>query len=275
MIEQDFYWLASFPRSGNTFLRNIFDSVFGLESGTYTIDKKENNIHHLIKTHLLPYQIIHETKKLGSIYIVRDGRDCAVSAAYRMRDMLKKIKDLDQGIRLNLIPGDLRKYQGWGFHVIDWIRYADIVIRFEDLIENPRQIFENQIIPNLELELPSPNWEKLPTFETQKSGESKYGGFENRNNGKYLREKFFRSGETAGWKKELSNEQSDLFWNLFGIISRRIGYFEDGSCCDNSEWVMMISAFKEELMNEKKFDELYLCLTENVDRALNDQYSEK
>jgi len=83
-------WLASYPRSGNTFFRIILHEVYGIKSVAYTGPFMEKGDYSpeeypVIKTHLLPDQL-PEDDKTPSIYLVRDGRDAIVSMAHHKKE---------------------------------------------------------------------------------------------------------------------------------------------------------------------------------------------
>ena len=80
-------WLASFPRSGNTFFRIILYEVYGIESSAFHRDpNRKLNLHYdrypVVKTHLLPNQLIPDDSNIPAVYLVRDGRDALVSMAH-------------------------------------------------------------------------------------------------------------------------------------------------------------------------------------------------
>ena len=81
-------WLASFPRSGNTFFRNILFEVYGLPSADYHPHKKpiDFTAFPVIKTHILPKHLPTHFQQKKSVYLVRDGRDALVSMAHSRSD---------------------------------------------------------------------------------------------------------------------------------------------------------------------------------------------
>ncbi len=86
-------WLASFPRSGNTFFRNILYEVYGLESSTFHTEldiplTKNYSDYPFVKTHLLPDQLIPKDSTIPAIYLVRDGRDALCSEAHATKDFV-------------------------------------------------------------------------------------------------------------------------------------------------------------------------------------------
>jgi hypothetical protein len=106
---------------------------------------------------------------------------------------------------------------------MSWLSRADIVIHFEELIKDPIGCVER--LRSL-MDLPEPNLAALPTFESQRNAQHKYG------NVKAIQghsEKFFRSGSVGGWKDEMPDAIHALFWDLHGYAMEELGYNFDGS----------------------------------------------
>jgi len=209
-------WLASFPRSGNTFFRNILFEVYGISSGHYHLGKKkkldpEFASFPIVKTHLLPHQLPLEYQSVKSIYLIRDGRDSSVSLAHHR----KKIKKTKPNYLLNLFevilgiggsfPG------GWSRHVNDWKNNTSITIKYEDLIKDP--IGQIERLREI-MELPEPQIEKLPTFQSQKKGLSKYGygNSVEASTKKETANNFYRRGIAGSYKDEMPKLLQLLFW---------------------------------------------------------------
>ncbi|RLD78804.1 MAG: hypothetical protein DRJ15_10795 [Bacteroidetes bacterium] len=97
-------WIASFPRSGNTFVRNILHEVYGLESSEY---HREEDYHldadyvsfPFVKTHLLPSQLDPSDPDIKAVYIVRDGRDTMVSIAHQRSDIVAPGTDYQENLK--------------------------------------------------------------------------------------------------------------------------------------------------------------------------------
>ena len=229
-------WLASFPRSGNTFLRNILYHVYGLESGSfhqesYDVEPDLFDKYPVIKTHLLPEELPTAYQNHPKVYLVREGRDALTSMAHHRKNFLNPDSDLYQNMTESIIAAEESFFGGWSMNVAQWTRAADIVIRFEELIKNPLEEVEKlrAIYPDL----PQPMKEKLPTFETQHSGDSKYGSvhdqFDSFSQTEGYAQKFFRKGEAGQWQQEMPAELQTMYWKLHGQVSEGIGYLESGA----------------------------------------------
>lgn len=137
-------WLASYPRSGNTFLRTVLWQCFGLHSASvYTDDLGGNaaleaytghlerdakgSIHFpagnppLLKTHEYP------SDEAPAIYMVRDGRPaCASLQAFYGGEL--SLADVIEG---------RHRFGRWADHIRawnPWLRPDTLLLRYEDLL---------------------------------------------------------------------------------------------------------------------------------------------
>ncbi len=228
------YWLASFPRSGNTWVRNIFFEVFGMESGTWDVNDK-GRVHELdcfskpmVKTHMLPSQLIHDSTDKKAIYLVRDGRDAMVSIAHHRSDIIAPGSDFIDNMRTAILAEKGSFFGGWSGNVERWLERADLVVRYEDLLADTQGTLEKI---RLFLELPEADYEKLPRFEDMKQGMPRYGS----RGAKFSAEerkahsnRFFRRGKSGAWCDEMPQDLHDLFWSIHGDTMLKMGYRYDG-----------------------------------------------
>ncbi len=218
-------WLASYPRSGNTFLRVLFGRLFG--RATYSIYEetadKEINAGlasprrlaemapspelFLVKTHELPGQDDHR-----AIHVVRDGRDSLVSYArfvleYEKKHVDPSSPDLFASVLRELVCTDAY-FGGWGRHALVWGRRKAPTahIRFEDLIADPIPVL-NEALQALGIRMPSIGG-VVPSFTDLRRWSP--GGF--------------REGRIGGHRGQMSAELEDLFWARHGGAMRRFGY---------------------------------------------------
>jgi len=207
-------WLASYPRSGNTFFRVILNSVFNIK--TYSIyndrtdigaDEKTSEIvgheflpidfdiekarkedkTYYIKTHELLDDRVYDRDKV--IYLIRDGRESTLSFTNHENTFsTRKISIIDV-IYGNTFIG------AWGEHVASWSPYKrknTLLIQFEELIKEPVSFIEN-IADFLDKK---PTNQTVPTFAELKA----------------VNPKFFRNGKTNSWENLYSNEEHIAFW---------------------------------------------------------------
>ena len=221
-------WLASFPRSGNTFFRNVLYEVYGLESSTFhrglnrPVDKNFHT-YPLVKTHLLPHQLPKAYSDAPAVYLVRDGRDSVVSLARHRSDIVEPGSDFTNNLLECILAKDGSHFGGWSQNVHHWTKKADIIIKFEDLIKDP--IAETEKLRAL-MELPPPKKDRLPTFERLKKGNPKYGG---RRSGKVdpnFSQNFFRKGKVGSHKDEMPSAVQDFFLKQHGLVMHQMGYIQ-------------------------------------------------
>lgn len=223
-------WLASFPRSGNTFFRNVLYEVYGIESSTFHMEENyyldpEYHTYPVIKTHLLPDQLIPNDPKIPKVYLVRDGRDALVSIAHHRKDIIEPGTDFKVNLLEAILASGGSYFGGWSENVRRWLAVADVVIRFEDLINDPiREIEKLRPI----LDLPNPDVSKLPTFEKLKFGKPKYGAgtqYQHQHlSPEALAKVNFRKGSAGSYKEEMPPEYLELFYELHGDVLFELGY---------------------------------------------------
>lgn len=226
-------WLASFPRSGNTFFRNILFEVYGLESSTFHREENypmdENYAAYpFVKTHLLPDQLPEEHRAAPKVYLVRDGRDALVSLAHHRKDIIEPGTDFYTNLLEATLALGGSYFGGWSENVKQWTAEADVVIRYEDLIEDP--LGEVEKLRKI-IALPEPKQERLPTFEKLKFGQPQYGSgatfLAREEEVAALARKNFRKGKAGSWKQEMPTELLTLFYELHGAVLKGYNYSRD------------------------------------------------
>ncbi len=227
-------WIASFPRSGNTFVRNILHEVYGLESSEFHLEEdyhmeQDYDSFPFVKTHLLPDQLIPDDPGIKSVYIVRDGRDTMVSIAHQRSDIVAPGSDYLENLKAAIFAEKNTFFGGWSKNVETWVEKADIVIRYEDLLHDP--IGQIERLRNI-YELPAPDPSKIPSFESLKKGDAAYGARKtwgySKEEAKELAEKAFRKGKTGAWKTDMPDDLHELFWTYHGNTMEKLGYSREG-----------------------------------------------
>jgi len=212
--------LASFPRSGNTWLRFILANLMSRNKVEITFhnyhqyvpdihvikDHSEWHSHapfpRIIKSHFLPQ---HEYK--NTIYIVRDPRSAILSYWHYEG----KPCELEQYIASEDIwPTD------WSNHVEQWLDYANfnnvLVVKYETILSNPLKqiqiILDFMGVTNFSCNYIQESI-KRSNIENMSKIEKKSGFWR-----PLIGEKFVRSGEGNSWEGELSQK-------LLNIIIKR------------------------------------------------------
>lgn len=218
-------WLASYPRSGNTFLRIILNKVFDIQ--TYSVYNDLNDIEahgetkeivghrllpqgfnideasksseeYFLKTHRQPPA---ETDKV--IYLVRDGRDC-ITSYFHYRNEYNNAPPIR-----DFIEGKI-KVGSWSDHIEKWTNIKNeklLIIKFEELIAADMNVIS-----------------KIEVFIKREAVITSLPSFQELNR---MNPKFFRSGRSTSYK-ELFTEQDHLaFWKLHSAQMLRFNYTDN------------------------------------------------
>ena len=182
-----------------------------------------------IKTHLLPSELPEGVRVEDghvAVYLVRDGRDAVVSGAHHRKSLAAPHSDFEVNLCEAIVaPGNSHFGGGWSQHVEKWTEVAQVVIRFEDLVEDPVREIE-KLRPFFDL--PEPALDQIPTFQQLKSGDAEYGTTPL--NPKWqlspseVADRNFRRGKVGSWRDEMPPELHELFWVLHGETMERWGY---------------------------------------------------
>lgn len=210
-------WVASFPRSGNTFLRIVLKQLYRVRTsvvydvdgvaerlgadvvgftrrpGTFEEMRGSDEVH-FVKTHRQRDGRVEETDP--AICLVRDGRDALVSWARmnseadagryetELRAMITRRSDVGTG--------------GWGSNVLSWLQPPvphRMLMRYENLVLDPRGTVE-PVVSSLVAGLAALPGARTPSFAELRRAD----------------DRFFRRGNTATHRDELPGELHDLFW---------------------------------------------------------------
>ncbi|MGI5286728.1 sulfotransferase domain-containing protein [Nonomuraea polychroma] len=221
-------WVASFPRSGNTFLRIILKQLYGVYTSTvYDVDGVATRLGpDLIGFEERPFSIeeMRASEKLHfvkthrqrageedrAICLIRDGRDSTTSWAH-----LTGAPDIEAEIRTIINRRDKVGTGSWGQNVLSWLRPPAphrVMLRYEELIREPRQTVEKALATLAPTLRPLPD-ARIPTFAElhQVDGD------------------FFRRGHTGTHSDELSDELHQLFWSRPDNVTAMelLGYSRD------------------------------------------------
>jgi hypothetical protein len=226
-------WLASYPRSGNTFFRVLLKHYYGLR--TYTVyedhqitddwmvalrdvagyTEKSRPLSEMakapetyfVKTHDLPHD------DFPAIYLVRDGRDALVSYAWftlsvdRGADNEAARTAFHDTLRNLIVSGE--PFGGWGQNVLAWAQRQapTVIIKFENLVTAPHET-ASQALAEIGYHDKPVKQQNAPSFDELHK----------------QMPQFFRKGQIGGWQEEMPLELQYLFWEHHGDAMRKMGY---------------------------------------------------
>lgn len=233
-------FIASYPRSGNTWLRSMLSScLFGEPIKSFRGKKNEflpyigshrpakrvvGDDGRLIKTHE-PYR--SEYKR--AIWILRDPRDVCVSEYKLALRAQYFVGDLDEYVRLFVQRSPFQP-ANWMAHAQSWaaspIAGTDrlLPLRFEDMVTEPDQQLR-RILKFLNVPFTSDMVEKAVRDNTVESMAARHAEFD-----RTLKDSHAAAipavnrGVAGGWRSQLSPVAVNLLHQNFGVFMREVGY---------------------------------------------------
>ena len=275
-------WIASYPKSGNTWVRILIYHLVRLQAGH---PRADNDLHALdrasgyearfyglfeefigkplavaaadevaavrqsvhaaiadrapsvalVKTHNIlgkinRYPTINMEVTAGTIYIVRDPRDVVMSLADHLGATVDEAITVMETAAYQTKGSEEVAFEIWGSwsqHVMSWTgtpRKSTLVVRYEDLQQDPRQVFK--AIANHLYQSPTEEQiteaVKLSSFKELYDQES-LGDFRERSP---YAERFFRVGKSGQWRENLTAAQVQRIERSHGEQMKRFGYLD-------------------------------------------------
>lgn len=212
-------WLASFPRSGNSFFREVSRNYFGREVYSIYQEKKasvdatelqrmaQDVESSVVKTHEMPVDANH------AIYLVRDGRDALVSLTWYN---LTSLSEPDHKVSGDEYADALKteilsdKFGGWSGNILAWTARQEktVVVKFEELITSPEQVVADA-------------FEMVGLPRHSKNGIPKMPSFDELHG---RNPRLYRQGKIGGWKTQFPDDLHNLFWKKHGKAMDVLGY---------------------------------------------------
>lgn len=238
----DDLFLVSYPKSGNTWLRYLF--------GHYLSGEETPNVAEIIPdiyknpaelAALKPPRYIKSHEPYRSeyprvIYIVRDGRDVAVSYYFHMRSR-KRIPDgmsFEDYVRA-FNADQLDPFSTWSDHVHSWLDHAPgkfLLLRYEDMkADTQTQFLRCLEFAGLPIDMERVNFTiEACDFQNLKKREQDWY----KQTGKVPMHPFFRKGTSGQWQEYFTDEMMEIFLARHGSALERMGYIEAASSPENS-----------------------------------------
>lgn len=229
-------FVASYPRSGNTWLRFMLYEILVGQSSTFTnvhqlvpdIGKQGKalpvlaNNGRLIKTHEAYLPLYHK-----AIYLVRDARDVALSE-FAYQKALGLAEDNFETYLPRFLRGEVNPFGSWTAHVDSWMDakdkgYAEVLlVRFDEMRSQPEDsLADMTAFLNVPVEretirraVANNSVEKMRDKEKVNPQKASAKG------------RFIRSGAVGGWRERFTDTQAELVEKYAGNTLTRIGFAE-------------------------------------------------
>jgi hypothetical protein len=230
--------LVSYPKSGNTWMKSML--AHALTGVVMSFDATEDAIGTIGGVMDVPALVAgggrilksHEAFSAGVrapgrvVYIVRDGRDVAVSyyAQFRRKGVES---EAFSSFLPRFVAGEVDPYGPWGAHVTSWLD-RDVArdgrlltIRYEDLLEDPSGGLQQTLeflgvrvgADVVEAAVEANRFEQMRQRETESAFHQKQGD-----------QFFVRRGIAGEWQETFSVADAELFDRAFGPVLERLGY---------------------------------------------------
>ena len=242
-LDRNDAFIASYPRSGNTWLRFVLFDILvrGQSSGFDEVNHiiPDVGLHkpaipllpgegRLIKTHE-PFQ--KEYRK--AIYLVRDARDVVISE-FAYQKALGWISDDFDSFVQQFVQGEVNPFSAWHEHVPDWLdsplakTQNFLLIKFEEMRRNTEQTVaevldflgvdvERKVIVDA---IANNTVKKMQEKEQRSPQLSSTAPAANSSE----ESRFIRSGSVAGWRNRLTPAQVESIEEKAGPTLERMGY---------------------------------------------------
>jgi hypothetical protein len=226
-------FLASYPRSGSTWLRFLlFESLAGQSSGFANVNQSIPDVReHKIGVPLMPdggrliktHEVYHpEYRK--AVYLVRDPRDVALSE-YAYQSALGLVEQpLDDYLRVFLTSG-VNPFSSWTEHVESWLAAplsGDqlLVVKFEDLRRDSVKTV-GQIIRFFGI---TPDEDRIRQAIANNSVDRMKAKEKDTPQRASKKGQFIRSGSVGGWRANLTAAQVKIFRDHAANLLTRMEY---------------------------------------------------
>lgn len=234
----DDIFLVSYPKSGSTWLRFMLASyVLGEKCDFRNVHDIIPDIHmnpnqcaHIARPRIIKSHMRYESTYENVIFLVRDGRDVAVSYYFHAQ----KYDGIDQSVPFAQYLEWFNKgigieYGSWGSHVLSWLNHAPerlLLVHYEDLKQQPHIELE-RVLTFIGLPVNTAQVTmavEAAAFERMQSLEKDQRTFADGFKQSVSTIRFVRKGQVGGWADYFDEQQLSHFLDVHGQAMRRLGY---------------------------------------------------
>jgi hypothetical protein len=250
----DFIWVASFPKSGSTWMRFILSNLlFKVGKDKDRVREMVPNIHdwegplkydwkgaYPAKTHLAQHNLPERMHTRSAIYIIRNPLDVVDSSiAYlSSNDEEERQRVIDEFCRTGSIEpwNTTLGYESWESNIASWTGESRdhplLIMQYEDMLADPHENV-GRVAHFLDVDVNDKRIEqvvKATSFSSMKKQEKKEvdAGAKGVFTDERLFDKkdfsFMRSGKAGGYSERLDKNQVDQLISRFGATMEPLGY---------------------------------------------------
>jgi Sulfotransferase domain len=229
-------FLASYPRSGNTWLRfMLFEALTGTPAEFHSARRAIPHVNPYRDTRPLLSNgarlfLTHEQygrhyRRAAAVYLVRDVRDVVISEYGRQRMNLSYAQDFDHFLE-DFLRGRIHRFGSWADHVAGWIRRASmdgslLLLRYEDLKRDTsralgevlRFLGEPRPVSVIRTAVANNSLEAMRKKEDQIRLPESRPGF-----------RFVNKGESGSWREQLDARQILRIEEASARLLQQLGY---------------------------------------------------
>ncbi|MFW9875970.1 MAG: sulfotransferase domain-containing protein [Candidatus Thorarchaeota archaeon] len=163
-------FLVSYPKSGNTWVRFLICNYLNNDGCDFLkisqmipeLNVEENSLSKCLKPRIFKSHLPHQPDYKNVIYLVRDGRDIAVSYYFHLIKQKKMDRNTQFSEFINKFNRGELQFGSWSAHVISWLKHKTerfLLIKYEEVLNNPQKELE-KILHFLGIEI---NFQKIKT----------------------------------------------------------------------------------------------------------------
>ncbi len=250
----EFIWVASFPKSGSTWMRYILAHLlFAVDEDKSLVREMVPNIHdwegrlkydwhgaYPAKTHLAQHNLPTRMKTRSAIYVIRNPLDMIDSSIAYMNPQSGEAQQaiIDEFCQTGSIEPwcNTLGYESWENNINSWTAESRdhplLILQYEDLLAEPRE-YIRRVARFVDANVDDDKVERIyeaTTFSSMKAredreiGEGKKGVFTDERLFDKKDFSFMRSGKSGGYRDRFNQRQIDQLISRFGPTMESLGY---------------------------------------------------
>lgn len=231
-VYPDDVYLVSYPKSGNTWSRFLVGNYISNNQCDFTtchdlvpdLYRDPGNCDGLERPRFMKSHAPYFPAYPNVIYIVRDGRDAAVSYYFHAQKMGAVEEGISFPAFMDLFnSGELGRFGTWNDHVLGWLDASDVnlhVVRYEDMLANTQGALRDMLtFAGLNVDDERVH-EAVQASDFGSMRKKRVQRIETTGEAPIL----VRKGRQGDWSNYFDNALHDEFLAVHGTALKRLGY---------------------------------------------------